>query len=155
MIRNILWNIFNLSLWSTENTQRYHHHSFYSSVWNLSDSKASPRCKTLLLQKPHKIHFIWRCDELFWLMTSYKKYFWKTKQQDSLTRCPWQNRNQLISTAARWVWGSCVFSEASTQQEHEENGAEEDAERAHGGNHNLRHHLHVAYKWIWNTEVRE
>lgn len=37
----------------------------------------------------------------------------------------------------------CVLSEASPQQEHEKDCAEEDAERAHGGNHNLCHHLHV------------
>ena len=37
----------------------------------------------------------------------------------------------------------CVSSEASAQQEHEEDSAKENAERAHGGNHDLRHHLHV------------
>ena len=39
---------------------------------------------------------------------------------------------------------SVGVSEASAQQEHEENGAEQDAERTDGGNHDLRHHLHVA-----------
>lgn len=48
----------------------------------------------------------------------------------------------------------CVLSEASPQQEHEEDSAEEDAERAHCGNYNLRHHLHVTYQGIWNAGVR-
>jgi len=43
------------------------------------------------------------------------------------------------------------FLESSTQQKHEEDCTEEDAERAHGGNHDLCHHLHVADQRICKT----
>lgn len=45
----------------------------------------------------------------------------------------------------------CMCLEASTQQEHEEDGTEEDAECAHSGNHDLCHHLHVTYQRVWDT----
>lgn len=36
------------------------------------------------------------------------------------------------------------FLVAPPQQEHEEDGTEQNGERAHGGNHDLSYHLHVA-----------
>ncbi|KAG7242762.1 hypothetical protein INR49_020137 [Caranx melampygus] len=45
-------------------------------------------------------------------------------------------------------WSGLAPLEASTQQEHEEDCTEEDAESAHSGDHNLCDHLHVANQWI-------
>lgn len=45
-------------------------------------------------------------------------------------------------------------SEASAQQKHEEDGAEEDAECADGGNNDLCDHLHVANQWICNQQEK-
>ena len=42
----------------------------------------------------------------------------------------------------------CVCSVSSAQQEHEEDCAEQDAECAHSGDHNLRYHLHVTGQGI-------
>ena len=71
-------------------------------------------------------------------------------QQDALDTIKFTASKSLSDSVCVCVC-VCVCSEASTQQEHEEDGAEEDAERAHGGNNNLCHHLHVANQRIWNV----
>lgn len=58
-----------------------------------------------------------------------------------------------------WKKYSCVNVKQSvlyscSKQKHEKNCTEENAESAHGGDDNLRDHLHVADQWIWRKTSR-